>query len=379
MSIDVSLIILAAGSSSRFEKKAAKQWLRSGELPLWLAVTQKLKSEYPFALCVVTGHPDDLGYMAQFISEADGITLVAGGAERQFSLKAAVAPVTSEYVLVTDVARACVDAELMRRLFDAVDGADCVVPFIGVSDTVVYGEEGIDRTRVKRIQTPQLSRTAFLKKSLETETLYTDESTMVKACGGRVVYVEGQEHAAKITFAKDLAALPCIEPPVSDTFVGNGFDVHAFEAGRKMVLCGVSIDDVDYGFKAHSDGDVAIHALIDAILGAAGAGDIGELFPDTDDSFKDIDSKILLEACVRRVNRYGFDIVNADITIIAQAPRLGAYKSRMKAKIAAILGIAPFRVNIKATTTEKLGFVGRKEGVAVMATASLKYFDWTLT
>ena len=146
-----------------------------------------------------------------------------------------------------------------------------------------------------------------------------------------------------------------------------------------MVLCGVSIDDVDYGFKAHSDGDVAIHALIDAILGAAGAGDIGELFPDTDDSFKDIDSKILLEACVRRVNRYGFDIVNADITIIAQAPRLGAYKPRMKAKIAEILGIAPFRVNIKATTTEKLGFVGRKEGVAVMATANLKYFDWTLT
>jgi 2-C-methyl-D-erythritol 4-phosphate cytidylyltransferase/2-C-methyl-D-erythritol 2,4-cyclodiphosphate synthase len=373
------LIILAAGSSSRFEKKAAKQWLRSGEMPLWLAVTQKLAAEYPFARCVVTGHPDDLGYMQQFVTPDAGIILIPGGAERQLSLKSALASVSSEYVLVTDVARACVDAGLMRRLLDSVEGADCVVPFIGVPDTVVYGDSGIDRTQVKRIQTPQLSRTAFLKQALEDETLYTDESTLVKAHGGNVVYVQGQEQAAKITFAADLAALPCIQPPVNDTFVGNGFDVHAFETGRKMVLCGVEIRDVDYGFKAHSDGDVGIHALIDAILGAAGAGDIGELFPDTDDAFKGIDSKILLEECVRRVSRYGFDIVNADITIIAQAPRLGAYKSRMKETIARILGIAPFRVNIKATTTEKLGFVGRKEGVAVMATASLKYFDWTLT
>ncbi len=379
MSIDVSLIILAAGSSSRFEKKAAKQWLRSGELPLWLAVTQKLKSEYPFAQCVVTAHPDDLAYAAQFVTEADGITLVAGGAERQLSLKAAAAAVDSEYVLVTDVARACVDAALMERLFESVEGAECVVPYLGVSDTVVYGDEGIDRTQVKRIQTPQLSRTLFLKKALEDTTLYTDESTLIKAHGGNVVYVAGQEQAAKLTYAVDLASLPCLQAPAKETFVGNGFDVHAFEAGRKMVLCGVEIDDVDYGFKAHSDGDVGIHALIDAILGAAGAGDIGELFPDTDDTFKDIDSKVLLEECVRRVSRYGFDIVNVDITIIAQAPRLGAYKARMKQTIAGVLGIAPFRVNIKATTTEKLGFVGRKEGVAVMATANLKYFDWTLT
>lgn len=378
MSIDVSLIILAAGSSSRFEKKAAKQWLRSGELPLWLAVTQKLRAEYPFVRCVVTGHPDDLGYMQQFIDDKTGIILVPGGSERQYSLKAAMASVTSEYVLVTDVARACVDAEQMNRLFGAVSQADCVVPYIGVPDTVIYGDERIDRGAVKRIQTPQLSRTALLKQALEDVTLYTDESTLIKAHGGRIAYVEGREQAAKLTFAADLAALPCIEPPVKDTFVGNGFDVHAFEAGRKMVLCGVAIDEVDYGFKAHSDGDVGIHALIDAILGAAGAGDIGELFPDTDESFKDIDSKILLEECVRRVNRYGFDIVNADITIAAQAPRLGAYKSRMKAALAGVLGIAPFRVNVKATTTEKLGFVGRKEGVAVMATASLKYFDWTL-
>lgn len=379
MSVDVSLIILAAGSSSRFEKKAAKQWLRSGELPLWLAVTQKLKAEYPFARCVVTGHPDDLSYMEQFVTGSDAILLVPGGSERQLSLKAAAAEVSSDYVLVTDVARACVDAEQMRRLFDAVKGAECVVPYIGVSDTVLYGDERIERSEVKRIQTPQLSRTAFLKKALEDATLYTDESTLIKAHGGNVVYVEGKEQAAKLTYAADLAALPCIQPPSRDTFVGNGFDVHAFEQGRKMVLCGVTIEEVDYGFKAHSDGDVGIHALIDAILGAAGAGDIGELFPDTDDAFKDIDSKILLEECVRRVSRYGFDIVNVDITIMAQAPRLGGYKTRMKRKIAEVLGIAPFRVNIKATTTEKLGFVGRKEGVAVTATASLKYFDWTLT
>lgn len=377
MSVKVSLIILAAGNSSRFEKKAAKQWLRSGDKPLWLDVTERLKAQHAFETCIVTAHPDDVAYMEQFVLGRNDIAIIAGGTERQFSLKAALEPVKSDYVLVTDVARACVDGSLIARLFEASGESDCVVPFVKVPDTVLYGEKVIDRSEVKRIQTPQLSRTVFLKRALEDATLYTDESTLIAAHGGKVVYVAGQEHAAKITFAGDMAAMPCIKPPSNYTFVGNGFDVHAFEAGRKMVLCGVPID-VDYGFKAHSDGDVGIHALIDAILGAAGAGDIGELFPDTDDSFKDIDSKLLLKECVGRISRYGFDIVNVDITVMAQAPRLGEYKSRMKAAIAETIGIDAFRVNIKATTTEKLGFVGRKEGVAVMATASLKYFDWTL-
>jgi len=369
------LIILAAGSSSRFQKKAAKQWLRTGDLPLWLFVAGKLRTMFPFEKCVIATHADDYAYMKGFVPDDDGLEIVVGGNERQFSLQKAMEVVSSEYVLVTDVARACIDEAMIARLMDEAGNYECVVPYLNVADTVLYRGDVIERGDVMRIQTPQLSKSAFLKEALKDTTLYTDESTLIKAHGGRIGYVPGDEAAAKLTYGAELGQLPCLKAPSRDTFVGNGFDVHAFQAGKKMVLCGVPIES-DFGFKAHSDGDVAIHALIDALLGAAGAGDIGELFPDTDEAYKDADSGLLLQECMGRIHRYGFELVNVDITIMAQTPRIGSYKPAMKQRIAQLLGIEPFRVNIKATTTEKLGFVGRKEGVAVAATASLKYYNW---
>jgi len=142
-----------------------------------------------------------------------------------------------------------------------------------------------------------------------------------------------------------------------------------------MKLCGVSID-VDYGFAAHSDGDVAIHALIDALLGAAGMGDIGELYPDTESAYAGADSTRLLEDTLNRIRAFGLEVGNVDMTILAQAPRLLPYKAQMRSRLAGLLGIAAHRVNIKATTAEKLGFVGRKEGVTVHAVATLNYFNW---
>ncbi|CAI6151902.1 MAG: Bifunctional enzyme IspD/IspF [uncultured Sulfurimonas sp.] len=166
-----------------------------------------------------------------------------------------------------------------------------------------------------------------------------------------------------------------MDAPSSDTLSGNGFDVHAFDTQGEMWLGGVRIES-DYGFLAHSDGDVALHSLIDALLGAAGMGDLGMLFPDNDDRYKGIDSKQLLKIVVTKLNSYGFVIVNADITIAAQKPRIAKYKTQMREVIAEILGIDRARVNVKATTTEKLGFVGREEGVAVTSNANLKYFNW---
>ena len=142
-----------------------------------------------------------------------------------------------------------------------------------------------------------------------------------------------------------------------------------------MFLCGVPID-VEYGFKAHSDGDVAIHALIDALLGAAGMGDIGELYPDTEDTYAGADSKVLLSDTVKRIYAYGYTIGNIDLTIMAEAPKLLPYKEEMRTTLASLLGIRKNFVNIKATTAEKLGFVGRKEGVTVHAVANLTYLDW---
>lgn len=144
----------------------------------------------------------------------------------------------------------------------------------------------------------------------------------------------------------------------------------------KMYLGGINID-VPYGFKAHSDGDVLIHSVIDALLGASGAGDIGEFFPDTDDEFKNIDSKILLQEIVKFIYNVGYEIVNVDLTIIAQQPKINPYKNEIKKTIASLLNLEKQFVNIKATTAEKLGFIGRKEGVAVQSIATLKYYDWT--
>jgi len=181
--------------------------------------------------------------------------------------------------------------------------------------------------------------------------------------------------AKKITHYDDLKLLECLRRPSKDTFIGQGFDVHAFCDDKKMVLAGVKIDS-NLGFKAHSDGDVAIHALIDALLGAIGHGDIGELYPDNDDKYKDMDSKEMLKDVVNFINIVGYQIVNVDLTIMAEYPKISAYKDSMRRVIAKILAIDPIFCNIKATTTEKLGFIGRKEGVAVSAVCSLKFFDW---
>jgi 2-C-methyl-D-erythritol 4-phosphate cytidylyltransferase/2-C-methyl-D-erythritol 2,4-cyclodiphosphate synthase len=363
--------MLGAGSSSRFKSLSKKQWLRIGDVPLWLYATNGIANKIDFSQVIVVCAPEELEYMKLF---SDTITFVKGGATRQESLQNALLHVKSEKVLVSDVARACISDDMLERILHVKD-ADIVVPYLSVSDTVVYQNETINRDAVKLIQTPQLSITKVLKTALQSEKIYTDDSSAIKANGGSVAYVLGSKKAQKLTFEDDLEILTDLEAPSSDIFVGNGFDVHAFEDGKEMWLGGILID-VSYGFKAHSDGDVAIHALIDALLGAIGAGDIGELFPDTDDTYKDIDSKILLQNVINFINSVGYEIINCDITIMAQKPKLLNYKLQMRKTLAHILKLDVLHVNIKATTTEKLGFVGREEGVAASATATVKYHNW---
>jgi 2-C-methyl-D-erythritol 4-phosphate cytidylyltransferase / 2-C-methyl-D-erythritol 2,4-cyclodiphosphate synthase len=368
---DLTLVLLAAGNSSRFKVPVKKQWLRIGHDPLWLHVTNRIKESLPIENIILVVHPEEI----PFVSAMCDYQVTCGGATRQQSLKNALALVKTPYVMVSDIARACVDTDLIQRLLEHKDKADTIVPALNLSDTIVYHNETIAREEVKRVQTPQLSRTEMLHRALDTTTEYTDESSAIVACGGTRYFIPGDERAAKITFANDLTSLECLSPPSSITFTGNGFDVHGFEEGKPMVLGGVEIES-PFGFRAHSDGDVAIHALIDALLGAACLGDIGMLFPDTDAAYKDIDSKELLKACVQKLHNFGFVISHADITIIAQTPKLSPYKEQMRRTLASIMLIPVSRLNVKATTTEHLGFIGRKEGVGVMATASVHYFDW---
>lgn len=370
---DFSLILLSAGTSSRFETGVKKQWIRIGDIPLWLHVLNQFQASCSFSKIVVTAHKNDVSYMKNFTSTM----IIEGGANRQESLSLALQHIDTPYVLVSDVARGCISQNMIDKLLGAKEHADVIVPFLPVYDTIVYQNHTIERNEVKRVQTPQLSKREILQKALLSETVYTDESSAIVANGGTRAFVEGEESAHKLTVLKDLNQLPCLKPPSKETFTGIGYDVHPFQKAKPMYLGGVAIDGLDYGFKAHSDGDVAIHALIDALLGAAGMDDIGSLFPDSDAAYKNIDSKELLRHIVDIIIQTGFCIGHVDITIIAQQPKIAPYKYEMRTVLASILNIGLHHVNIKATTTEGLGFVGRKEGVAVEAIATLTYYDWT--
>ncbi|MEO1923777.1 MAG: 2-C-methyl-D-erythritol 2,4-cyclodiphosphate synthase, partial [Nautiliaceae bacterium] len=266
--MDITLIVLSAGNSTRFSYPVKKQWLRIGNDPLWRFVAKRFNGFFNFQKTVITANQNDV----RLYEKLCDYTIVAGDKERQLSLKNALKKVDTEYVMVTDVARACVPKEIVLKLIN--NPSDCTVPYLKPVDTVVYDNKTINRDKVKLIQTPQLSKTDILKKALKTDTLFTDERAAIEAIGGKIKYISGSEESKKITYFKDLN-LPCLKPPQKTIFTGNGYDTHKFEKNKKMFLGGIEID-TDYGFKAHSDGDVAIHALIDALLGAAGFGDIGE-------------------------------------------------------------------------------------------------------
>ena len=369
---DITLVLLAAGSSTRFGMPSKKQWLYQDTKPLWLSVADNFTERFDFAKVIIVSTIDEVRYMANF---AD-FTYVVGGNSRQESLSNALEQVETPFVLVNDIARCCIDTDMIDRILEQNNNADCVVPILKAVDTIYLKDTPVDRDDIKIIQTPQLSKSDELKKALVFDMNFTDESSAIRAMGGKIVFVEGSAKAHKLTTQADLQKIPCLMAPSNETLIGFGIDIHPFEDGKEMKLCGITIDS-DFGFKAHSDGDVAIHALIDALMGAAGMGDIGELFPDTDDEYADADSVVLLEKVVNQIYLYGMSITNIDMTILAQTPRLLSYKSKMRKKMADTLKISPNRVNIKATTAEKMGFVGRKEGVTVHAVASLKYFDWS--
>lgn len=369
---DVTLVVLCAGNSTRFENVCKKQWLRVENEPLWLNVTSRLNSYSNFKKTIVVSHEDELRYMQNF---NDDFLYVKGGETRQNSIKNALNFVDTKYVMISDVARACISKDMIDRILELKDKATCVVPVLGVSDTVIYEKNTINRDDVKLIQTPQLSLTDVLKKALDTNIEFTDESSAIKNSGYEISYVKGCVKAKKLTFLDDLDEIPCLKSPSKNFFTGFGFDLHSFEDNKPMFLGGVELP-YSYGFKAHSDGDVLIHSLIDALLGAIGAGDIGEFFPDTDERFKNIDSKKLLEYIVRFVKNVGYEIVNVDITIIAEQPKINPHKIEIKNSLSQLLNLPKQFINVKATTSEKIGSIGRKEGVVVQCVANVKYYEW---
>ena len=318
-----------------------------------------------------------------------------GGANRQHSvmngllaLERQAAP--DDWVLVHDAARPCLSAEDLRALIDAVAGGTGAAGGAGsaigavlaapIVDTVKREAgamvETVERQGLWRALTPQIFGFERLRHALEDAiragVAVTDEAQAIERLGLRPALVSGSVFNIKVTRSEDLKIAERILQTTEQRKmrIGQGFDVHAFGVGEHVMLGGVRIA-YSKGVVAHSDGDVVIHALCDALLGALGEGDIGRLFPDTDPKFRGVDSRVFLREVAARMRAAGLALVNADITVLAEAPRIAAHRESMAANLAADLGVAPNLINIKATTTERLGFIGRGEGLAALASVLL--------
>lgn len=291
-----------------------------------------------------------------------------------------------DWVLVHDAARPCLSGRDISALADVLEakqgaaGVAGVVLAAPIVDTVKRelggGLETLDRAGLWRALTPQIFPYAQLRRALKdaaaNKLQVTDEAQAMERSGIRATLVRGSPFNIKVTRAEDLKAAADILKlgESSQMRIGQGVDVHAFGEGDHVVLGGVRIAHAQ-GIIAHSDGDVVIHALCDALLGALGDGDIGQHFPDSDPRYRGADSRVFLRGVAQRMQAAGLQLVNADITLLAESPRIGAHRSAMAANLAADLGVAAAAINIKATTTERLGFIGRSEGLAAMASVLL--------
>lgn len=365
-----------------------KQWIRLGTTPLWLYVLESLSLKilrfHALDKIIITCNKIDKIYMQKLTpSSIQGvpICITQGGESRFQSLKNALQSVESSHVIVSDCARAYVADSTLEWLFRAFlkSDADCIAPYLPLSDTTIYIDDKIThlkRENLRLIQTPQISSVNKLIESTKLNIDFSDETSAINALpNAKITLIQGDKKMDKLTTLSDLHLLkPLLDSKNANILIGQGSDIHAFESGKEMRLCGVNIESKS-GFKAHSDGDVGIHAIIDALLGAMNCGDIGELFPDSDATYKDADSKILLKNVYDYCLSTGLEIVNIDVTIFAQTPKIAPYKSQMQETLAQILYLSKSQVSLKATTTESLGFIGRKEGVLAQAIAQLKPRD----
>ncbi len=310
--------------------------------------------------------------------EKFGAELVQGGASRAESVKLALARLNGEeIVLIHDGARPLVSEKLIRAAVQYAEQYGAAVPAVPVKDTIRvcsggFGAGTPERSTLRAVQTPQAFRAAELVRAYAAAGLgETDDAAVYEKAGGCVYLFEGEGTNLKLTSPEDFYAAQAILGGGKMMRVGSGYDVHAFAEGRKLILGGVEISH-EKGLAGHSDADVLIHAIMDALLGAAALGDIGKHFPDTDQAYKDIDSRKLLARVGELLAQHGYRIGNIDAVVIAQAPKLSPHISAMRQNIARSLGISEEGVSVKATTTEGLGFEGRKEGIAAQASVLIE-------
>ncbi|MDO5622326.1 MAG: bifunctional 2-C-methyl-D-erythritol 4-phosphate cytidylyltransferase/2-C-methyl-D-erythritol 2,4-cyclodiphosphate synthase [Paracoccus sp. (in: a-proteobacteria)] len=372
---DFGVVITAAGKGLRAGGAVAKQWQELGGQPVLARTVAAFRG---FGHIIVVVAPED---MAQAVTLFQGrVTLVAGGATRSASVAAGLRALAGaggvRYALIHDGARPLVSAAVIGGVVDALRaGAMAAAPGLAVSDALWRGTARVEgfaaRDGLVRAQTPQgFDLSAILAAHEAFPDGAADDVELAHRAGMVVEITPGSEDNLKITWPGDLDRAARILEGAMDIRLGNGFDVHAFGPGDHVVLCGIQVPHRQ-GLAGHSDADVGMHALTDAIYGALAEGDIGRHFPPSDMQWKGADSAVFLDHAAKLAAARGFRISNADVTLICEQPKVGPHALDMAARLAEIMGIDAGRVSVKATTSERLGFTGREEGIAALATVTL--------
>lgn len=388
---EIAVLVVAAGSGQRAGGGIPKQYRPVGGMPVLVRTLKALCAfEFKSIVPVIGDQQEALYYQAlQFLTPEQRSKIsapVVGGESRQQSVLQgliALEPSQPKYVLIHDGARAFTPSSLIDAVVSALDKYDSVVPALPIIDTVKQIAPSnqivatLDRAALRTVQTPQgfVHQTILAAhKAAAAENIQnlTDDASVAEWAGQKVFVVDGAPENIKITTVEDFAAADrMILRSLDDIRIGQGYDVHSFEPGDHIWLGGIKIPHSSK-LNGHSDSDVLLHALTDAILGALGDGDIGVHFPPSEEKWRGVASKIFLADAVARVHARGGIIAHLDGTLVCEAPKIGPHREAMRAEIASIAGISLDRVGLKATTSEKLGFVGRGEGIVAYATATVR-------
>lgn len=369
-------IVVAAGKGLRVGGDTPKQFRMWRGKPLIRHSIEAFQAAGAAPLVVVVAQGAEPDARAA-LEGLEGLTFVPGGVTRQDSVRCgleALAAIAPERVLIHDAARPDLPRAVIARLLDALEAHPGAIPVLPVVDSLAVASGSVmagkaEREALRRVQTPQAFRFDAILGAHRAWTGPTDagdDAQVLMASNGSVALIDGDERLKKITFAEDFMD----QSPLPPFRIGQGFDVHRLEAGEELWLGGVLIPH-DKGLSGHSDADVALHAITDAVLGAIGEGDIGTHFPPSDPQWRGARSGRFLEDAVSLARTAGYAVGNIDLTLICEAPKIGPHRPAMRAEVARLMGLDEGAVSIKATTTEKLGFTGRGEGIAAQAIVCL--------
>ena len=392
--LSIGIVIVAAGRGERAgsPEEGPKQYRAIGGRAVIAHTLEKFVTWPQAKKIVVVIHRDDenlLRAALKQVADSPDVEIAFGGATRQQSVLAGLRQLQASsvtHVMIHDAVRPFFDHDLLDRVAEALAaGAPAVLPAMPVTDTLKRADghalvvETVPRTGLHAAQTPQSFRftdilAAHEEAAADGRTDFTDDAAIAEWSGLPVTLVMGNADNIKLTIKRDIAMADekLTAGLLPDVRTGNGYDVHQLEPGDGVTLCGVFIPH-DQKLKGHSDADVALHALTDALLATCGAGDIGDHFPPSDPQWKGAASRIFIEHAAKIVRERGGTIMNADVSLIAEAPKVGPHRDAMRTKLSEFLGISLDRCSVKATTNEGIGFVGRREGIAAIATATVVY------